>query len=142
MGLFGRSARKTRLSHINNLISIAAADGHFDEKERDLIYAIADRMGVTAEEVTDVMIDPSEIDFHVPDSDDEKLELVFDLIQLMMINGSMDEEEKALCTKHIGEFGFNARVTAVLIEDAVDSLAIDAGRMASLHKLKKVLRSN
>ena len=43
--LFDSHTKKKRLSHIKNLIAIAAADGHIDPEEVALIFDIGGKIG-------------------------------------------------------------------------------------------------
>lgn len=133
-------AKNKRLSHIKNLISIAAADDHFHESEREVIYRIADRIGVKDTEFGDVIIAPEAIEFHIPDSGHEKLELTYDLVQVMMADSDMDSEELAMCINHIKEFGFTDAQGEKLIQSALDSIHEEKDREDALYALQMTLK--
>lgn len=135
MGLFGGGAKKRKLSHMKNLISIATADGHFDEQERALVYSIADRLGLSEEEMGEVVVAADKIKFHVPSSESEKIELVYDLIQVMMVDGEMEDNELILCRSHIKKLDYPSHMVDMLINAASNCIRTGLDREVALKKL-------
>ena len=49
--LFDSGDKKKRLSHIKNLVALAASDGELDKSELDLIFRIGAKVGLTRDEL-------------------------------------------------------------------------------------------
>ena len=89
--------RKKLLSHIRNLVALAYADGKFSDEERQYIANVANEAGLTAEEMKQIINDPESIRFIMPANEIEKIEHLYDLILLMMIDGDLNENEIIFC---------------------------------------------
>ena len=89
--------RKKLLSHIRNLVALAYADGKFSDEERQYVANVANEAGLTAEEMKQIIEDPESIRFIMPANDIEKIEHLYDLILLMMIDGDLNENEIIFC---------------------------------------------
>ena len=89
--------RKKLLSHIRNLVALSYADGKFSDEERQYVANVANEAGLTAEEMKQIIDDPESIRFIMPANDIEKIEHLYDLILLMMIDGDLNENEIIFC---------------------------------------------
>lgn len=89
--------RKKLLSHIRNLVALSYADGKFSDEERQYIANVANEAGLTAEEMKQIINDPESIRFIMPANEIEKIEHLYDLILLMMIDGDLNENEIIFC---------------------------------------------
>lgn len=89
--------RKKLLSHIRNLVALSYADGKFSDEERQYVANVANEAGLTAEEMKQIIDDPESIRFIMPANEIEKIEHLYDLILLMMIDGDLNENEIIFC---------------------------------------------
>lgn len=95
--LKNRGDRKKMISHVRNLIALAYADGKFSDEEKQYVANVATEAGITAEEMKQIISDPDGIRFVQPATDIEKIEQLYDLILLMMIDGDLNENEMIFC---------------------------------------------
>lgn len=95
--LKNRGDRKKMMSHVRNLIALAYADGKFSDEEKQYVANVATEAGITAEEMKQIISDPDGIRFVQPATDIEKIEQLYDLIMLMMIDGDLNENEMIFC---------------------------------------------
>lgn len=58
LDLFDNRDKRERMSYVLNLMAVAAADGHLEDEEWDLILNIAARHGVTPEEFARILSPP------------------------------------------------------------------------------------
>ena len=85
------------MSHVRNLVALAYADGKFSDEERQYVANVATEVGMTADEMKQIINDPDGIRFIMPENDIEKIEQLYDLILLMMIDGDLNENEMIFC---------------------------------------------
>lgn len=111
--------RKKSLSHMRNLVAIAAADGSLDDDEIDLITNLCTKVGLTNEDIKRIFERPDSIPFIIPDSYNERLEQFYDLVLVMMINGDIHEKEFALCEVFASklDLGYNFQTVNQIVDD-------------------------
>lgn len=97
MDLKNRGDRKKMMNHVRNLVALAYADGKFSDEERQYVANVATEVGMTADEMKQIINDPDGIRFIMPENDIEKIEQLYDLILLMMIDGDLNENEMIFC---------------------------------------------
>ena len=78
-------------------MALAYADGKFSDEERQYVANVATEVGMTADEMKQIINDPDSIRFIMPENDIEKIEQLYDLILLMMIDGDLNENEMIFC---------------------------------------------
>jgi len=121
--LFDSGDKKKRLSHIKNLVALAASDGEIDKNELDLILRIGAQVGLTREELLRIIQRPQSISFRAPDSFRERIEQLYDMVLIMMIDGEIHENEVALCKLTAIRLGFKHQVIEKIVEDVIDMIA-------------------
>lgn len=95
--LKNRGDRKKIMSHVRNLVALAYADGKFSDEERQYVANVAAEAGMTADEMKQIVNDPEGVRFEMPSNDIERIEQLYDLILLMMIDGDLNENEMIFC---------------------------------------------
>ena len=83
-----------------NLMSIAGIDGNISEDEKNVIVNIAQDLGLTEEEFDKCIgiwqnVDETKLETIVPDSVDEAYQFLKNMVLVMMIDGEIDENERA-----------------------------------------------
>ncbi|WP_155180143.1 TerB family tellurite resistance protein [Fulvivirga lutimaris] len=89
--------RNIKLEHFQNLVSVAYADGHFEEEEKEFLEERAEELGLPAEDVTRILKNPTELDFVVPDDMDDREEQLADVVFMSMVDGDIEDKEYDLC---------------------------------------------
>ncbi|MEQ8243431.1 TerB family tellurite resistance protein [Fulvivirga sp.] len=89
--------RNIKLEHFQNLVSVAYADGHFEEEEREFLEERAEELGLPAEDVARILKNPTELDFVVPDDMDDREEQLADVVFMSMVDGDIQDKEYDLC---------------------------------------------
>lgn len=79
------------------LIELANRDGKVDESEKKLIYKIGQAHNHTEEEIAELIENtPANIDYdHL--TDDERFEMLYDLVRLMKADGKVFDTEILYC---------------------------------------------
>lgn len=121
--LFDSRDKKKRLSHIRNLVALACADGSLDKNEMDLIFKIGVRAGLSPDELQRIFQRPDSIAFYPPDSYRERIEQLYDMVMVMMVDGDLHDNEIALCKLTAIKLGFNHQIIDKMVHDTVEMIA-------------------
>jgi hypothetical protein len=121
--LFDSGDKKKRLSHIRNLVALACADGSLEKSEIDLIFHIGTKAGLKPDELKRIIERPDSISFYPPETDRARIEQLYDMVLLMMVNGEIHENEIAVCKVMAIKLGFNHLVIDKMVHDTIDAIA-------------------
>lgn len=122
MGLFTSRAEKERLSHVKTMLALALADGKLEENEIAAIATVASRENVDVKEVEKMLEGKDSVTFTIPKSDEEKAQQIKDLVVLMMIDGTINEKELALCRAVAENYGYRPEVVDALVMSFVEEI--------------------
>lgn len=124
-------------THLSALIQLASADEDFATKEKDLIYLIGKANGVKKEDIDELISDPLEIDSVSTLSDDEKFELLYNVVQLMKIDNEIFLSEIRFCENIATKLGFSRKVIAELSANIYADPSITSDRELLKSKVMK-----
>ena len=124
-------------THLSALIQLAAADEDFATKEKDLIYLIGKANGVKKEDIDELMSNPAEMDSVSTLSDDEKFELLYNVVQLMKIDNEIFLSEIRFCEDIATKLGFSRKVIAELSANIYADPSITSDRELLKSKVMK-----
>jgi len=102
-------------SHINMLVQLARIDGVVVQEEIDLIKQIADEMGMSPQELSSCFEDPDRIGDLSSLPPDEKYEQLYNMVQLMKIDGRLYKEEIQYCARMAVNLGYDEEVLTELM---------------------------
>jgi len=137
--LFDSRDKKKRLSHIRNLIALACADGSLDKSEMDLIFKIGVRAGLSPDELHRIFERPDSIAFYPPDSYRERIEQLYDMVMVMMVDGEFHKNEIALCKLTAIKLGFRHQVIDKIVHDTVEMIAEGIATEIALARLMELV---
>lgn len=137
--LFDSRDKKKRLSHIRNLIALACADGSLDKSEMDLIFKIGVRAGLSPDELHRIFQRPDSIAFYPPDSYRERIEQLYDMVMVMMVDGEFHKNEIALCKLTAIKLGFRHQVIDKIVHDTVEMIAEGIATEIALARLMELV---
>lgn len=120
--LFDSGDKKKRLSHIKNLVALAASDGEIDKNELDLIFKVGARVELSRDELLRIIQRPSSIDFKAPDNFRERIVQLYDMVLIMMIDGEIHDNEIALCKITAMRLGFKHQIIDKMVVDVIDMI--------------------
>ena len=89
---------------------MARIDGVVVREEIDLIKKIGKSNGLSSEEINECFDNPSDQLIITQLSDDQKFDYLFNIIQLMKIDGRLYEEEIIYCAKIVSNLGYDEKV--------------------------------
>jgi hypothetical protein len=137
--IFDGSEKKKRLSHIKNLLILSGRDGKVTEDEFELIFSIAVEKGLSPEEFNRILERPESVSFYPPNSYKERIDQLFDLVRLMMIDGEIDEDEMIFCKTVAEKLGFNHRIIDKIVNDIIHVVVQGIARDIAIARLLKSL---
>lgn len=118
--LFNNRDKKLRQSVIKNLLSVAMADGAVDRRELQQINDKAHEYGLTPAELRQIFSKPRSIELVVPDSYEERVKHLTELVEIMTINGDLDPAELRVCKRLAERFGFLGEVVDYMLTNRLD----------------------
>lgn len=114
-GFFESEETKRLKSHITNLGALARVDGHLDPAEVKYIVAIGKKNGMKAGEVRELISSVKDVDPHMPANDSERFDQIYDLVEMMLADGIVDENEMDFCINMASKLGFKKTIVGVLV---------------------------
>lgn len=102
-------------SHLNILVQLARVDGVVVQDEIDLIKHIGAVNGMTSEEISQCFADPNLVEDLTKLPDDEKYEYIYNIVQLMKVDGRLYKEELSFCAKMASKLGYDEEVLMELM---------------------------
>ena len=102
-------------THLNILVQLAKVDGVVVQDEIDLIKQIGKANGMGSDEISQCFDDPELVENLDKLSDDEKYEFIYNIVQLMKIDGRLYKEEIAFCAKMASKLGYDEEVLLELM---------------------------
>ena len=91
--------------HFFNLYCLALSDGQFDFTELQTLYSIGVEHGITSEQINQVVL-TANISPTIPDTNDGKVECLYDLTRMAWADGKIEPEEREIIKKCVIRYGF------------------------------------
>ncbi|WP_114782384.1 TerB family tellurite resistance protein [Botryobacter ruber] len=114
-GFFESDESKKLKSHIKNLGALAKVDGHVDHEEMKYIISIGTKHGMKPEDVQTLLEDTARIDPKLPSNDTERFDQIYDLVEMMLADGIVDDHEMDFCINMAMKLGFKKAIVGVLV---------------------------
>ena len=114
-GFFESEETKRVKSHITNLSALAKIDGHLDPTEMNFIVSIGQKHGMKPSEVRDLVSNASSVEPQLPENDSERFDQIYDLVEMMLADGIVDENEMDFCINMAARLGFKKTIVGVLV---------------------------
>jgi hypothetical protein len=101
-------------AQLSILIQLANVDNDFSDEERDMIFMVGKANGVEEKEIDKLMDQPEKITSVQTMSEDEKFEMLFNLVQLMKVDKEIFLSEVKYCEEVAEKLNFKKAVIAEL----------------------------
>lgn len=103
-------------SHFLNLYALALTDSHFDEKEIYLLYKLSEDKGLSKADLDNLLQNPGNVQFHFPDTLQERIEYLYDYARMILADNLVEEEELSTLRKFCIRLGFAEDNTASIMD--------------------------
>lgn len=97
------------------LINMVTVDQHIAPIEEQYIDFVAKELGLSLLEIEDVRSNPHHFDLKPPQSEPDRMTILYYLLFTMRADGKVSEQEEALCYKASLRLGFNHQMMSDLI---------------------------
>ncbi|MFC7669828.1 TerB family tellurite resistance protein [Hymenobacter humi] len=131
-GFFENEQAKKIKGHLLNLAALAKADGHIDAREMNFILAVGKKNGLNSTEVQALISGAKGSTGDLPSNDSERFDQIFDLVDMMLADGVVDDTEMDFCIMMAEKLGFRKAIVGVLVrkisQGVKDGLPANASR--------------
>ncbi len=114
-GFFENEQAKKIKGHLCHLAALAKADGHIDEREMSFIITVGKKNGMAAAEVRKIVAGNTSGISELPSTDSERFDQIYDLVEMMLSDGIVDENEMDFCIMMAEKLGFRKAIVGVLV---------------------------
>jgi hypothetical protein len=102
-------------THLNSLVQLAKIDGVVVQDEIDLIKQIGKANGMSSDDISACFENPNLVEDLSTLPDDDKYEYIYNIVQLMKIDGRLYKEEIKFCAKMASKLGYSEEVLLELM---------------------------
>lgn len=106
-------------SHFSNLCQLALADAIINKQEAEYLEGLCTQYGISRAEFNEIMNDAYSIEFVSPETPLERLEQMYDLVRMVLMDDLIDERKVQLCVKVAKNLGFGPHIVGDLIKALV-----------------------
>ena len=133
-------------NHLKALIQLSIIDRDFDEPERTYIYTIGKANRIPEDEIDDLVTEtinekPDAVITYQGLMSEERFDFLYDIIQLMKIDGDVYLTEIRYCESIAEKLGYDKKVVKKLSSLVYSDPAIKANRDMLLKTANKYLRA-
>ena len=94
--LFETGERRQDRSHFRNMVLIAKADGEISAEEVELLHKMGQKISLSEAQVQEIIKDPKKLEIIPPSDRVERFEQMVELIQMVQVDGKVDDNEMKL----------------------------------------------
>ena len=94
---FRNPTKRAQMAHVTNLISMSRLDGQLTQNEYDFILAIAKALNLTQAELDQCMKDSDNLVIEVPQSEDDRIEYMKNLVTMIFSEGTTAIRLTGIC---------------------------------------------
>ena len=113
--IFESPEKKIIKSHIRHLVRLAKSDGILHSDELRFIKRVGKKNGLSEKEVDAIIQNPTSVDIVLPKTNDDKFHQIFDLVNLMLKDGEVNDAEIEFCMELANRLGFRKVIVGVLV---------------------------
>jgi uncharacterized tellurite resistance protein B-like protein len=97
-------------NYLRNLIALASADGSLDSPEKSLIVSIGLRRGLKEWQISELLEETTKHIFFVPDSLGNRMNLLYDIMQIVYADGKVTKSEVTFVTNIVASLEMDAEI--------------------------------
>ena len=110
-----------KLELFHNLVNLAAADRKFTEEEITFLIQRANEWGIPDDEFETAMagISSGELHMSIPESHEDRVSMMKEMLRLMASDGELAEMEKEICAYASGKMDFTSQQFKVILDEVI-----------------------
>ena len=113
--IFETKEHKYAKTHLRHLVRLAMSDGILHKEEIKFIKRVGKLNDLSDKEIDNIINNPTSVDIVIPNSSAERFDQIFDLTQLMMKDGEVNDAETEFCMDIANRLGFRKVIVGVLV---------------------------
>lgn len=117
--LYSSGAHKRNIGHFSDIVKLALSDGTIDKREEKLLTKLARILDISSEEFSDIIKNPEKYPTKSATSLEERIEVLYYLTRMLLIDGQVSEEGNALLNKIAVGLGFNESKVDGIVDAAI-----------------------
>lgn len=126
---------------LNTLVQLATTDNELAGRESSWLTQLGGKLGLTAEEIASAFRSPMPPPDFKTLAEEERFEYLYNLIQLMKIDGKVFTSEITFCERIAVKLGYKSSVVKALSAHIYSDPSITADRQMLHEKARKHLQS-
>lgn len=119
-GFFEHQYLSYKKNHIKNLLALAKADGFVHAKEQKMLLKIGKRLGLKDRQVKELMESDEKFSVIVPDNFHDKMNVLFDVMQMVWADGVIEKKEIEFCESLVKKFGMKKGIVQWLLNEVFE----------------------
>lgn len=123
VGFFEYQYLSFKRNHLNNMIALAAIDGHIHEDEIKFLYKIGKKYRLKSSQIDNILKNREEVQPQIPEHHHQKVALLYDLVGMMLADNIIVDSEMEFCKKMFLRFGYKD----TLIDEMIDLYKAEVG---------------
>lgn len=117
--VFETGEKSALKGHFHNLVMLSRIDGKVEDSEQKLLNRLAKKLSLTDDEIKTISEDEHNYPLYPPVSKEDRLERLIQLIEMILIDGTISNSEDTLITKYGIALGFDEDSLALLSEEII-----------------------
>lgn len=127
--------RDAARSQVISMFTLAIADGFVSPEELTLVYEKGTELGLTSEQVDDVIQNPHRVTFAIPSTLVDSIASLYDLANIVVTDGRVDPREVDLLRSFAHRFGIASSLVDRVVEALIDELRAGTPRQQLIEDL-------
>lgn len=125
MGIFESEKSREKQSYLKNLFALAIIDGKLEDAELGYLHLVGKRIGASNYEIEKIIKNPTEVGFIIPTTLEKKVQQIQDLVNMMMIDGEIDDKELQWCKLIALRMGLHKEIVdKIVVNNIIELTAI------------------
>lgn len=116
IGFFEYQYLKFKKKHLRNLVALARIDGNVHEEELKFLHRIGQKYGLKENQIVRIIEDKNEWEPYIPESHQEKVGVLYDLVGMMLADGIIEDSEIEFITNMVRHFHYDENIIKPMID--------------------------
>lgn len=116
IGYFEYQSLQNKKMHLQNLVTLAKADGKLHADEINLLNKIGKHYGLKKNQILEIFKEQKNAELKIPANFDQKINQLFEIVKLMMVDNIVDEKEMEIANEMAENLKFDKNIINRLIE--------------------------
>lgn len=126
-------------SALRNAVAVMLADGKVEPNEIATLGVICARLGLEPAVLKEILANPNQIEFVVPQDSAERVRQLVDVVFMMMADGDINPKELECCSAVAACLGFNASNVAQVILGIAEAIRNGVNRDQTVNVAQRIL---